>query len=182
VQFAGGVMVGCFAPVEEQAQTLFARIVQRLTSERAQEIMAEPDIDDEPDGGGKLLTLKNSGSFVRLQTAHERANIESKTYHIIVIDEAQRADERVVRKSIHPMGASTNATIIKTGTPTSSRATSTRRSSTTSAPPSAVAGKQNHFEANWREVIKYNPRYKKFIAKEMRASARRATSSSCRTT
>lgn len=99
-QFKGGVMVGCFAPVEEQAQTLFARITQRLSSERAIEIMAEPDINDEPEGGGKLLSLKNCKSFVRLQTAHERANIESKTYHIIVIDEAQRADERVVRKCV----------------------------------------------------------------------------------
>jgi hypothetical protein len=166
-QFTGGVMVGCFAPVEEQAQTLFARIVQRLTSDRALEIMSEPDINDEPVGGGKLLTLRNSGSFVRLQTAHERANIESKTYHIIVIDEAQRADEKVVRKSIHPMIASTNGTIIKTGTPDFIKGDFYKAIQHNKRTAVGRGGKQNHFEANWREVIKYNPRYKKFIAKEM---------------
>lgn len=166
-QFSGGLMVGCFAPVEEQAQTLFARITQRLTSERAVEIMAEPDIDDEPIGGGKLLTLKNSGSFVRLQTAHERANIESKTYHIIVIDEAQRADERVVRKSIHPMGASTNATIIKTGTPDFVKGDFYKAIQHNKRVAVGRGGKQDHHEANWREVVKYNPRYKKYIAKEI---------------
>ena len=166
-QFKGGVMIGCFAPVEEQAQTLFSRIVQRLTSPQAVEIMAEPDIDDEPVGGGKMLTLKNSGSFVRLQTAHERANIESKTYHIIVIDEAQSADEKVVRKSIHPMGASTNATLIKTGTPSYIKGDFYKAIQHNKRTAVARGGKQNHFEANWREVIKYNPRYKKYIAKEM---------------
>lgn len=166
-QFKNGLMVGCFAPVEDQAQTLFARIVQRLTSAQAVEIMAEPDINDEAVGGGKLMTLKNSGSFVRLQTAHERANIESKTYHIIVIDEAQSADERVVRKSIHPMGASTNATIIKTGTPTYTKGDFYKAIQHNKRLAVARGGVQNHFEANWREVIKYNPRYKKYIRKEM---------------
>lgn len=166
-QFKDGVMIGCFAPVEDQAQTLFARITQRLTSSTAVEIMAEPDIDDEAVGGGKLMTLRNSGSFVRLQTAHERANIESKTYHIIVIDEAQSTDERVVRKSIHPMGAATNATIIKTGTPTYTKGDFYKAIQHNKRLAVARGGVENHFEANWREVIKYNARYKKYIRKEM---------------
>ena len=161
-----GVKVGVFAPVEEQAQTLFARIVQFLTSEQAAELMAEPDIQDEPDAGGKLLTLKNCGSFARLQTAHERANIESKTYDIILIDEAQRADEKVVRKSIHPMGASTNATIVKTGTPDYVKGDFYKAIRHNKRIAAKRGGQQNHFEANWREVVKYNPRYKKYIAKE----------------
>lgn len=162
-----GVKVGVFAPVEEQAQTLFARIVQFLTSDQAAELMAEPDIEDMPDAGGKLLTLKNCGSFARLQTAHERANIESKTYDIILIDEAQKADEHVVRKSIHPMGASTNATIVKTGTPDYVKGDFYKAIKSNLRLAVKRGGKQNHFEANWREVVKYNPRYKKFIIKEI---------------
>lgn len=165
--FRRGVKVGCFAPVEEQAQTLFARIVQFLTSEQAQELMAEPDIDEDVDAGGKLLTLKNCGSFVRLQTAHERANIESKTYDIILVDESQSADEKVVRKSIHPMGASTNATIIKTGTPAYVKGDFYKAIRKNKREQVKRGAKTNHFEANWREVIKYNPRYKKYIAKEI---------------
>ena len=162
-----GVKVGCFAPVEEQAQTLFARIVQFLTSEQAAELMAEPDIQEDVDAGGKLLTLKNCGSYVRLQTAHERANIESKTYDIILVDEAQRADEKVVRKSIHPMGASTNATIIKSGTPDYVKGDFYKAIRKNKREMAKRNAKTNHFEANWREVVKYNPRYKKYIAKEI---------------
>lgn len=166
-QFRRGVKVGCFAPVEEQAQTLFARIVQFLTSDQAVELMAEPDIQEDVDAGGKLLTLTNCGSFVRLQTAHERANIESKTYDIILVDEAQRADRKVVRKSIHPMGASTNATIIKTGTPDYEKGDFYEAIRTNKRKMAKRGARQDHFEANWREVVKYNPRYKKFIAKEI---------------
>jgi hypothetical protein len=165
--FRRGVKVGCFAPVEDQAQTLFARIVHFLTSDQAVELMEEPDIQEDVDAGGKLLTLTKCKSFVRLQTAHERANIESKTYDIILVDEAQDADEKVVRKSIHPMGASTNATIIKTGTPTYTKGDFYKAIRKNKREQVKRGAKQNHYEANWREVIRYNPRYKKYIAKEI---------------
>jgi len=45
-QFKDGIWVGMFAPVEGQVETLFGRTVNRLTSERAQEIMGDPEIDD----------------------------------------------------------------------------------------------------------------------------------------
>lgn len=165
-KFRRGLMVGCFAPVEFQAQNLYSRIVDRLTSERAMEIMLDPEIDDLPDGRGKIIRLKRSGSFCRMQTANPRAKIESSSYHLILIDEAQHADEYTVRKSIHPMGAFYNATIVKTGTPdvvkgdfykaiqhNKRRQTRGRR--------------QNHFEADWKMCAKYNPNYAKFVRKEM---------------
>jgi hypothetical protein len=166
--FERGLMVGCFAPVEDQAQTLFGRIVGVLTSERAVELMEEPDIDDRADGGGKFLQLVNCRSFVRLQTANPRANIESKTYHIVVIDEAQNCDYTVVRKSIIPMLASTNGTIIRTGTPTTEKG-EFYEAIKTNQRQDAKAGrkKQNHFQADYREVMKYNHKYKKHIASQM---------------
>jgi hypothetical protein len=165
-KFRRGLMVGTFAPVESQAETLYSRIVDRLTSDRGMEIMLDPEIDDAPVGGGKIIKLKRSGSFCRMQTANPRAKIESKSYHLIVIDEAQHADEYTVRKSIHPMGAFYNATIVKTGTPdvvkgdfykaiqhNKRRQTRGRR--------------QNHFEADWKVCAKYNKNYAKFVRKEM---------------
>jgi hypothetical protein len=164
-QFAGGVWIGCFAPTDEQAQTLFQRIVKVLTSEIAMEIMADEEINDRPIASGKLLELVNCKSFVRLQTAHPRASIESKTYHIIAIDEAQKADAKVVVKSIHPMGASTNATRIKIGTPDYTKGDfydCIRRNKRRIA-----AGlRQNHFEADWKVVVKYNRRYRNYIREE----------------
>ena len=42
-KFKGGVWIGMFAPVEGQVETLFGRTVNRLTSERALEILGDPD-------------------------------------------------------------------------------------------------------------------------------------------
>jgi len=164
--YKDGVMIGCFAPTDEQAQTLFSRIVQRLTSPQALELLADEEINDRPVAKGKLLELVQCKSFVRLQTAHPKASIESKTYHIIVIDEAQDCDRKVVRKSIHPMGASTNATRIKIGTPSYTKGEFYEAIRTNKRKEGSRGGVKNHFEANWREVIKYNKKYRKFIAKE----------------
>lgn len=164
-KFAKGVMVGTFAPVESQAETLYGRIVDRLTSERAMEVMADPEIDDAPVGGGKIIKLKRSHSFCRMQTANPRAKIESKSYHFIVIDEAQHCDDYTVKKSIHPMGAFYNATIVKTGTPDIKKGDfysaiqHNKRRQT-------KGRRQNHFEFDYKHCARYNPNYAKFIAKE----------------
>jgi hypothetical protein len=45
-KFKDGLWVGLFAPTETQAETLYGRTVNRLTSERALEILGDPEIDD----------------------------------------------------------------------------------------------------------------------------------------
>ena len=166
-KFKDGVWVGCFAPVETQAETLYGRIVNRLTSDHAMDIMLDPEIDDQPVGGGKTMRLKKSGSLIRMQTAHPKANIESKSYHIIIVDEAQDADEYTVRKSIHPMGAFYNATIVKTGTPTTHKGDFYKAIQLNKRTAAKRNGKKSHFEANWKECAKYNPNYAKYIKKEI---------------
>lgn len=89
-KFKDGLWVGLFAPVETQAETVYGRVVSRLTSPRALEIMGDPEIDDmatRNPGVTKGTRLKNSGSFVMMMTANPRAKIESKTFHVIIIDE-----------------------------------------------------------------------------------------------
>jgi hypothetical protein len=167
-KYKEGLWVGCFAPVADQSETLFGRIVSRLTSERAQEILSESDLGDKASAGGKILTLSKSGSFIRMQTAHRRANIESKTYHLIVIDEAQNCDSFVVSKSIYPMGAATNASFIKTGTPTTQRGDFYDNIRLNLRLETKRGAKQNHYQANWREVCKYNKNYARYIDKEKR--------------
>ena len=44
--YKDGIWIGMFAPVEGQVETLFSRTVSRLTSERAQELLSDPEIDD----------------------------------------------------------------------------------------------------------------------------------------
>ena len=167
-KFKNGVFVGAFAPVDEQADNLFGRIVQRITSEEAELILADPDIDERIVAKGRTLKLK-SGSLVRKTTCHPKATIEGRTYHLILIDEAQGADARVVDKSIAPMGAAVNATMVFTGTPafTKGKFFETIRDNKRDA---TVRGhrKQNHFDVDWKIVARYNPNYRKFVENERR--------------
>ena len=162
-QFRDGLWVGLFAPVDEQSELVFARMVTRLTSSRAVTVLTDPEIDEKVQGRSKVLRLSN-GSFCRRQTANPRAKIEGATYHIIVIDEAQEADEQVVRKSVHPMLAANAGTMVKIGTPGFNKGDFYKAINLNKR---RQRGKRtNHFEYDDRVVSKYNPAYRKFIEKE----------------
>jgi hypothetical protein len=162
-----GVWVGAFAPVDDMAKTLFSRIVTMLNSERAQAILLDPAIDDRVSGRGAEMKLERCGSLVRRQTAHPRANIEGKTYHICLLDESQVADQRVVDKSIRPMKASTNGTFVMTGTPTYEKGVFYREIQTNKRKALVRGARTNHFEADYREVSKWNDYYKDSVAEDM---------------
>jgi hypothetical protein len=167
-KYAEGVWVGAFAPVDEQADNLFGRIVARLTSDSATSVMSDPDIADSVGGKGRTVSLKNCGSLVRKTTAHPRATIEGRTYHVILVDECQGADEKVINKSVGPMGAATNATMVFTGTPTYTKGVfynqiQINKRQATKRGRSRI----NHFDVDWREAAKENPNYKKFVYSEM---------------
>lgn len=172
-KFEKGFWVGVFAPTEDQADTVFSRVVSKLTSDHAMDFLLDPEIDDKAASGGsrgkgKIIALKNSGSLCRMQTCNPKAKIESKTYHFVMIDEAQEADEFMISKSIKPMLAFNNGSIALTGTATRNKSYfykmiqfNKRRD---------VNGRrghrQSHFEYDWRIAAKYNENYAKFIAKE----------------
>ena len=170
-KFSGGIWIGMFAPVEGQVETLFGRTVNRLTSERALEILGDPEIDDSlgrVPGVTRQIKLKNSGSSLMMMTANPRAKIESKSFHLIIIDECQEADDFVVSKSIAPMGAYYNATMVKTGTPTTHKNNFYRAITLNKRRQNGGRNaKQNHFQWDWKDVVKYNANYGKFIKKEM---------------
>ena len=166
-KFKEGLWVGAFAPVDDQADTLFGRIVARLTSERALEFLADPEIDDTVTGKGKAVSLKRLGSLCRKQTAHPRATIEGRTYHLILIDECQGADEKMVNKSIIPMGAATNATKVFTGTPSYEKGVFYKTIQINKRVATRRGERQNHFEADWRIVAKSNDNYGKYVRQEI---------------
>ena len=167
-KFKDGIWVGMFAPVEGQVETLFGRAVNRLTSERAIEILGDPEVDDsltKVAGVTRQIKLKNSGSTMSMMTANPRAKIESKSFHLIVIDECQEADDFVVSKSISPMLAYYSGTMVKTGTPTTHK-NNFYRSIQLNKRRQTVRSRQNHFQWDYKDVSKYNPNYAKFIKKE----------------
>ena len=164
-RFKKGLWVGCFAPTEDQSETLHGRIVERLTSDAATEAMLDPEIDDEVKGKGKTIRLKN-GSLARRQTCNPKAKIEGKTYHVICIDEAQDASEDVVKKSVHPMMASTAGSMIKIGTPSRVKGDFYRAIQLNKRRATNRSRRRNHYEYNYKIVSKYNPQYARYVAQE----------------
>jgi hypothetical protein len=169
-RFKDGIWVGLFAPTEGQAETLFGRTVNRLTSEAANEILGDPEIDDSAarvGGVTKQIKLKKLGSTMTMMTANPRAKIESKSFHLIVIDECQEADDYVVDKSIAPMMAYYSGTMVKTGTPTTSKNNFYKAIQFNKRSQTGRGKKQNHFQWDWRDVAKVNEDYGKHIKKEI---------------
>jgi Terminase RNaseH-like domain len=163
-----GMKVGAFAPVDEQADNLFSRVTEKLTSAAAQVIYADPDINESTTSRGRHLYLR-SGSIVRKTTCHPKATIEGRTYHLILIDESQGADEYVVNKSVFPMGSSTNATVVLTGTCNYHKGLfyhTIQYNIRENLGPGNK--KQNHFHVDYKVVGKYNASYAKFVAEEKR--------------
>jgi hypothetical protein len=169
-KFKDGLWVGLFAPTESQVETLFSRTISRLSSERAQEVLSDPEIDDvaaKAGGVTKMIRLKKSGSTMTMMTANPRAKIESKSFHLIVIDECQEANDFVVSKSISPMLAYYAGTMVKTGTPTTSKNNFYKAIQLNKRRQTGRRSRQNHFQWDYRDVSKYNSDYSKFIKKEM---------------
>jgi hypothetical protein len=169
-KFADGLWVGTFAPTDGQTDIIYGRIIARLSSDRAVEFLRDPEIADRlVKVPGKVPTykLKNCGSLVSRQTAHPRAKIEGRTYHVILLDEAQDADDRTVNKSIAPMAAATNGTMIYIGTPTYWKGIFYRQIQANKRNATRRGAKTDHYEADWREVAKWNKNYERYIKKEM---------------
>lgn len=164
-RFRRGVWVGLFAPTDNQSEFIYARVRDVLTSEHGKQFLGDPEIDEKVTDGAKLLKLR-SGSFVRRQTANPKAKIEGASYHVIVVDEAQEADDFVIRKSVHPMLASTAGTIVKIGTPSFHKGDYYKAIQHNKRRSTNRRGKQYHFEYDWKTVAKYNEHYAKFIKKE----------------
>ena len=171
-KFERGFWVGVFAPTEDQADTVFGRVVSKLTSDHALTFLLDPEIDDKATAGGtrgkgKIITLKKSGSLCRMQTCNPKAKIESKTYHFAFIDEAQEADETMIAKSIKPMLAWNNGSIVLGGTAQRYKSYfynaiqyNKRRDI------NSRTHKIHHHEYDWKTAAKYNKNYSDFIAKE----------------
>ena len=102
-----------------------------------------------------------------MMTANPRAKIESKSFHLVVIDECQEADDFIVNKSIAPMMAYYAGTMVKTGTPTTSKNNFYKSIQLNRRRQTGRKARQNHYQWDWREVAKINADYATHIKKEM---------------
>jgi hypothetical protein len=113
-QFRTGFRVGLFAPQSDQVQTTYSRALTRINSANAEMVLSDPDINVVMESYVRL-SLSN-GSYLMGQTASKQSKIESKTYDLVSVEEAQDVDDLIVSKSIEPMVSATGGSIIKVGT------------------------------------------------------------------
>lgn len=176
--FASGYKVGIFAPSGLQATTTYARLRERLTSPNGRMFLDSPEFALE--GHQTLLPFVsnksdylafNNGSFCRQLSADKSSKIESQTFHLILLDESQDLDSYIVGKSISPMGASTNATTVATGTPGITKGyfyniIANNKREEILKRPDKKQQPQLHFEYDYKVVQKSNANYTKYVKKK----------------
>lgn len=170
LKFKKGFWVGIFAPTRDQGETLHERIVEKMNSPRARHILADRALDIEIDDKRHTSSVNiPNGSLVRCQSAAKQARIEGKTYHFIVTEESQDIDPFVFKKSISPMLASTNGSVVKIGTCNNVR-TDFYEACTRNARADLDRKKgqlQNHFQYDYTHASAVNPYYRKYIKGEI---------------
>lgn len=113
-QWKNGFRVGLFAPQSDQVETTYSRAMTRLNSANAEMILNDPSVDVALESSARLQL--SNGSFLAGQVASKQSKIESKTYDLVICEEAQDMEDLIVSKSIEPMLSSTAGTLVKVGT------------------------------------------------------------------
>ena len=167
MMFKDGLWVGIFAPSQRQAQITYGRLKSRLQCKTAIEVLNDPEFRLEfSTSNGQTVALTN-GSFATAISASDGSNIEGESFKLIICEECQDISNFKIRKSIHPMGAAYNASIIKIGTATTFKGDfydaiqRNKREIETKA-----SHIRNHFEYDYTVASKYNPKYAKYVEGE----------------
>ena len=168
--FQDGFWVGIFAPSLRQAQITYNRMKSRMQCKESQAVLQDPDFRLEfTTSNGQTVALSN-GSFCTSISASDSSNIEGESFKFIICEECQDISNFKIRKSIHPMGAAYNATLCKIGTATTFKGDFYEAINRNKKEfESGSLRIRNHFEYNYKVVLKYNPRYKKYIEREKRS-------------
>ncbi len=177
------IRIGIFGPNQDSTGPIYERMRQMGESEHVKQVTQDPEINIHlVQSRGDSLTW-SLGSYVKAKTASENAFVEGGTYHLIIIDEAQKVSSPKVRKEIAPMLASTNGTMVKIGTAWMSRG-GFHSDIQTNILIERQGGKKNHFEFDYEVVIRekrvtYNrqkasyDKYRQQLA-DLRSGARKA--------
>lgn len=116
VYFNRQIHIGIFAPQIEQARTDFDRLKVALrkvkdmvvVDEKTEQLIKEQE-------NAKTLVLPD-GSSCYIAPVTKTSHPESKTLDLMIFEESQDLDDKIVKESIWPIGASTNAPRIYIGT------------------------------------------------------------------
>ncbi len=119
--FWRGFWAGVYAPVQDQAQIAFGRMREKVTSDNGVTILDDDELDVQVIGNRSDSLSFSNGSYVYARTASPDSQIEGKTYHLVICEEAQKLLPTKVEKEIRPMLKATNGTMVMIGTAWESR-------------------------------------------------------------
>ena len=165
--FKDGLWVGIFAPSLRQSQITYGRLKSRLQCKSAIAVLEDPEFNlTFSTSNGQTVALSN-GSFATAISASDGSSIEGESFKLIICEECQDISNFKIRKSIHPMGAAYNASIIKVGTSTTFKGDFYDAIQRNKAEAEKKATHiRNHFEYDCTVASKYNPKYAKYVEKE----------------
>lgn len=158
--YAQGFKIGVFGPKKEQADIIYKRVKEHFEKEASEALLVSLELAFEV-SNGKNCKLSN-GSLCSASTANEGASIEGDSYHLIVTDETQRIVDQMIKKSILPMGSSTNATVVHIGTASIGKC-HFYSAIKTNKRNFALGGRRCHFEVSWKEAAAENAFYLKYV-------------------
>jgi hypothetical protein len=116
VYFNRQIHIGIFAPQIEQAKTDFDRL--KVALRRVKDMIVVDEITEKTikeQENAKTLVLPD-GSSCYIAPISKTSHPESKTLHLMIFEESQDMDDKIVKESIWPIGASTNAPRVYVGT------------------------------------------------------------------
>jgi hypothetical protein len=116
VYFNRQIHIGIFAPQIEQAKTDFDRL--KIALRRVKDMIVVDEITEKTireQENAKTLVLPD-GSSCYIAPVSKTSHPESKTLDLMIFEESQDLDDKIVKESIFPIGASTNAPRIFIGT------------------------------------------------------------------
>ena len=167
MMFRDGLWVGIFAPSQRQAQITYGRIKARLQCKTAQAVLQDPEFRLEfSTSNGQTVALTN-GSFATAISASDGSSIEGESFKLIICEECQDISNFKIRKSIHPLGAAYNASIVKIGTSTTFKGDfydAIQRNKRDAEDKASHV--RNHFEYDYVVASKYNLKYAKYVEGE----------------
>jgi len=161
--YKGGINFGIYAPILEQSQIMLERLRDILESDSAIEIIKELGVTITSNKGSSVRF--SNGSTVLAMSASKNSKIEGHTHHVVIAEEAQDIDAQKMRKSIHPMTASTKGMIIKIGTASTQKG-DFYQSIQFNRRVELTSDKRNHFFFPQTVCIQYNSLYKEYIEAE----------------
>lgn len=173
-KFRRGLWIGIFTPSDNQSTTTYKRLKGKVDNPKTHMFFHDPDFC--PDGYEHLDFLAkrndyfelNNGSTVQMMSANKQANIESKSYHLILLDESQDLDYTMVNKSIMPMAAAYNGTSVMTGTPGFVKGAFYEVIQFNRNEQARPGMQKLHFQYDYKTCQRYNRDYKKYVDKQKR--------------